>query len=415
MTRLKLSFFIPVLIPLLTLTACKYQKVSDVVVFPDVAEPVQITDNSKEHFYASYYGINSFSASEKYATVLETDVKYRIPDEKDTAVLGIVNLETLAFKPVARTTAWNFQQGCMAHWLGISPDTLIIYNDLRNGRFVSVILNVHTGEELKIIPYPVSAVSHDGKKAISLNYGRIRLTRPDYGYGGGGQDPMADVQFPEDDGIVLVDLESGKAKLIVSMAQVKELVPEVPPEGIEYFNHTLFSRGDSKVFWLARATPQRNTTSFTVNIDGSDLRRCFPDGWEGSHFDWLDDDHLMITAKYDARQYGHVLFTIGKNDYERLGKGLLDFDAHGTFSPDGAWMVTDTYPSEGMNEQKIFLMDMKTQAVLSLGRFVEPSEFRRGWRCDLHCRWSLNGDMIGFNSTQSGSRQAYLLKLNFKK
>ena len=397
---------------ILILGGCRKSKDDNGVVFPQISSPLQITDNTKEHFFASYYGINSFSASEKYATVLETDVKYRIPTENDTVTLGIVDLETLKFKPVARTRAWNFQQGCMVHWLGTSPDSLIIYNDLRNGRFVSVILNVHTGEEKRIIPYPISAVSHDGKIAISINYGRIRITRPDYGYGGEGQNPLADVQFPENDGIFVVDLETGSAKLIVSMAQVRELVPEVPPEGIEYFNHTLFSREDTKIFWLARATPRRNTTCFTVNVDGSGLRRCFPDDWEGSHFDWLDDDRLMITAKYDAKQYAHVLFTVGKEDYTRLGKGLLDFDAHGTFSPDGKWMITDTYPSEGMNEQKIFMMDMKTQAVLSLGRFFEPEEFSGGWRCDLHCRWSQNGDIIGFNSTRTGSRQAYIMRVN---
>ena len=34
----------------------------------------------------------------------------------------------------------------------------------------------------------------------------------------------------------------------------------------------------------------------------------------------------MITAKYDAKQMAHVLFTVGKKDYKRLGKGLLAAD-----------------------------------------------------------------------------------------
>jgi len=59
----------------------------------------------------------------------------------------------------------------------------------------------------------------------------------------------------------------------------------------------------------------------------------------------------------------------------------LDYDGHGTFSPDGKWMITDTYPDNKFHEQKLFLMDMKTQAVLPLGRFVEPPEFTGGWRC----------------------------------
>lgn len=401
------------LFALMLTIACTGKRDNLTVIFPKVTEAVQITNNGKEHLFASYYGINSFSQSQKYATVLEMDVKYRIPDENDTATLGLVDLETHEFIPVAKTSAWNFQQGCMAHWLATSPDSLIIYNDLRDGKYVSVILNVHTKKEIKVIPYPVSTVSPNGREALSFNFTRMRITRADYGYGGNGQDSKKDVSFPEDDGLFLVDLETGKVKLILSIARVKEMVPEVSEGGLEYFNHTLFSRDGSKIFLLARSAPEWNTTSFTVNSDGSDLRRCFPVGWEGSHFDWLSGDELMVTAKYQAKQYGHVLFTIGKDDYKRLGNGLLDYDGHGTFSPDGKWMVTDTYPVPGMREQKIYLMDMKTEAILPLGRFVEPEEFHGGWRCDIHCRWSPQGDLIGFNSTHTGSRQVYVMKLDF--
>ncbi len=400
------------LIILVFVIGCTAQRSRLFVVFPNVSEPVQITKNGKEHLFASYYGINSFSKSQKYATVLETDVKFRLPNENDTATLGLVDLNSHEFVPIAKTSAWNFQQGCMAHWLGSSPDSLIIFNDLRGGKFVSVILNVHTKKELKVISYPVSAVSPDGKEALSINFARMRITRADYGYAGNGQESKTDISFPEDDGLFLINLETGKAKLILSVAQVKQLVPEVPEGGLEYFNHTLFSKDGSKIFLLARATPNWNTTSFTLNRDGSEIRRCFPDGWEGSHFDWLNGNELMVTAKYKTKQYGHVLFTVGKNNYKRLGNGLLDFDGHGTFSPDGKWMTTDTYPGEGMREQKIFLMDMKTEAIISLGRFPEPEEYHGGWRCDIHCRWSPNGDMIGFNSTQNGSRQVYVMKLD---
>jgi Tol biopolymer transport system component len=211
-----------------------------------------------------------------------------------------------------------------------------------------------------------------------------------------------------------MDLGTGDVELIVSIADVKDMVPEIPEDGLEYFNHTLFSRGGSKIFWLARAVPNRNTSSFTVNIDGTGLQRSFPDDWGGSHFDWLNDEELMITSAYEGKQYSHVLFTVGKEDYKRLGNGLLDYDGHGTFSPDGKWMVTDTYARENaFREQKIYLMDMKTNAVRTLGQFVTPDSFKGFWRCDIHCRWSPKGDMIGFNSVHTGSRQAYLLKLSF--
>ncbi|MDQ6901380.1 MAG: hypothetical protein M3139_00025 [Bacteroidota bacterium] len=378
--------------------------------FPVVSSPVQIT-NGKEHLFASYYGINSWSKNERYATVLETDVRDRIPTGQDTATLGLVDMRTNKFIPLTKTTAWNLQQGCMAHWLATNPNSVIIYNDMRNGRYVSVILNVLSRKELKVIPYPVAAVSPDGKEAVVINFSRLRITRTDYGYPGGGQDAQPNVQFPDNDGIFLLNLKTGAIKLIVSLAQLKSQVPEIKAStGIEYIGHTLFSKGGTKIFFLARAIPDWNTTSFTINKDGSDLRRCFPDDWGGSHFDWLNDRQLLVTALYDGEQNSHILFTVGKNDYRKLGSGKLDYDGHGTFSPNGKWLVTDTYPAKN-REQSIYLLNMKTDSVVTLGRFIEPPVFKDGWRADIHCRWSPKGDMIGFNSTHTGSRQVYVMKV----
>jgi hypothetical protein len=382
------------------------------VLFPAVTGPFQVTDNAKAHLFASYYGINSWSKNERYITVLETNVTTTIPIATDTALLGLVDLRTNTFIPVARTTAWNLQQGCMAHWLATSPDSVIIYNDCRQGRFVSVILNVFTKKELKVFNQPIAAVSPDGKWAVSINFARLRITRADYGYDGPGQEAAANTAFPADDGIFLLDLQTGKTTLIVSFPQIKELVPAINGNGIEYIGHVLFSRKGTSLFFLARAIPQWNTTAFTVNKDGSHLQRCFPDGWGGSHFDWLNDKELMITANYEGKTYGHILFTPGDKRYQRLGNGLLDYDGHGTFSPDGKWMVTDTYPDPITRDQKIFLLNMSSQAVLALGRFPEPAAYTGGWRCDIHCRWSPGGSMIGFNSTHNGSRQVYIMKLS---
>lgn len=381
--------------------------------FPEISGPVQITKDGKEHFFASYYGITSWNPSQRYATVLQTDIKHKLPDETEPATLGLVDMKTHEFIPLTTTRAWNFQEGCMAHWL---DDTTIIYNDIRNGKNVSVIMNVITKIEKKVIAYPVSGVSPNGKEAVSLNFSRLRITRTDYGYGGDGQEARKETAFPADDGLFLLNLETGSARLLVSLQQIKSMVPVPAVPSIQYFAHTRFNTDGSRIFWLARGHPEWNTSAFTVNKDGSNLQRCFPDKWGGSHYDWLDEDELMITANYKGESYGHILFTIGQQDYKRLGNGILDYDGHGTFSPDKKWMVTDTYPDKISNEQKIYLIDMKTQAVLPLGRFIEPPEFTQGggrWRCDIHCRWSPKGDMIGFNSTKTGSRQVYVYTLTY--
>jgi len=84
-----------------------------VVEFPKVSEPIAITSDPDEHLFASYYGINSWSADQRYVTVLQTSIKYRLPTENDPAMLGLVDLETNEFIPLAETRAWNFQQGCI--------------------------------------------------------------------------------------------------------------------------------------------------------------------------------------------------------------------------------------------------------------------------------------------------------------
>ena len=394
--------------------SCSVNRIHRVTVaYPAISDPVQITTNDKEHFFASYYGINSFDGTERYATVLETEIKFRLPTENDQATLGLVDLKTNRFIPLTQTRAWNFQQGCMAHWLGTSPDSLIIYNDLREGKFVSVIMNVFTKMELKTTPYPVSAVSPDGKEALSINFSRLIHFRPDYGYGGNDQNAHPEITFPADDGLFLINLENGTSRLLISYEQIIKSIPNARRDLPLWINHTIFSKKGSKIFLLIRQKDEQGwiTNSLTINKDGTNLLLCFPNDWAGSHFDWLNDDELMVTANWEGKQYAHVLFTIGKQNFKRLGNGILDYDGHGTFSPDGKWMATDTYPSPGLREQKIYLLDMKSQAVLSLGRFPEPEDFSGYWRCDIHCRWSPKGDIIGFNSTHTGSRQVYIYRL----
>lgn len=389
--------------------------------FPVYSKPRAITSGPKDHLFASYYAINAWNADGRYALVLETDVKDHLPTEADAAALGVVDMQDHnRFLPLTDTRCWNFQEAAMAHWLGTAPQTQFIFNDLVDGKFVSVVFDM-AAKTRRIVPYPVSAVSPDGKWAVSINYARLRLTRPDYGYGGNGQDSRADVTWPKDDGLWLVNLDTGKGRLIVPIASVRDRMPQVKdPKGLSYFCHTVFSRDGSKIFWLARSVENMSvqkvvrkweTTAFTCNRDGSNVQRCFPDGWGGSHFNWLDGDRLLVTAKYNDVLYSHVLFTVGKSDFTRVGRGLLDFDGHGVFSNDKQWMATDTYPDR-LNERKLMVLRMSDQAILPLGTYFVPELYRETyWRCDLHPRWRPDGRMLGFNSVHESSRQVYVIDI----
>lgn len=396
-----------------------YTPVPETEPFPEFGDPYAVTAGPHEHLLANYFGINAWSPDGRYVAVLETDLKERISEAGEYCTIGLVDLQDgNRFIPIAKTCTWNFQEAAMFHWLPDEEDT-VIFNDMRDGKFVSVKLNWKTGKET-IIPCPVSAVSADGQWAVSINYARLRLTRPDYGYAGKGQDALEDTQWPDNEGLWLVNLKTGKAKLIVDIASQKDNMTGISTaNGLAYFCHTVFNKDASKIFWLARTVERDEqgntwgvqTTAFTCNTDGTDVRRCFPDGWGGSHFNWKDDKTMVVTCNWENRLYGHVIFEVGdEQNVQHIGGGEIDWDGHCIFSPDGKFISTDGYFDDWNGFNRTWkIIRLSDGAVQLLGYYYVPEEYRNDWtRCDLHPRFRPDGRQIAFNSVHEGSRQVYI-------
>ena len=403
--------------------------------FPDWGKPYAVTSGPYEHLLASYYGINSWSPNQRYVSVLRTDLNGRLPEAGERCTLGLVDLQDgNKFIPVTTTACWNFQEATMAHWLN---DDEIIFNDLRDGKFKAVVINWRTKKE-RVLPMPISAVSTDMKWALSINYARLSIVRPDYGYAGDGQDPRETVEWPEDDGLWKMDLQTGETKLILSVAAARHLMPATeqvkgkPGQPLAYFCHTIISKDDAKVFFLARSinwfekkshkASSWETTSLTVNSDGTGLRRCFKDGWKGSHFNWAPDGShkLLVTAVWNGEKrdpnsgfdWSAVEFTVGEEEkVRRIGGGALDKDWHCLYSPDGKFMSGETYWTRNF-ERPWVLVRLSDGMTKPIGSFYVPKEYRPGyWRCDLHARYRPDGRQIAFNSVHEGSRQVYIFDI----
>ena len=408
--------------------------------FPRWSEPRRVTKMGHEHLLASYFAIDSWSPNRRYLSVLETDINGRLPEPGERCTLGLVDLEDdNRFIPVTTTACWNFQEAAMAHWMN---DDELLFNDMRDGKFRAVVINWRTKKE-RILPMPVSAVSEDRTWAVSINYARLSLTRPDYGYAGLGQDPRESETWPDDDGLWTMDLKTGECKLVLSIAQGRSQMPalrkldeaSMPKEpsvtrrGLAYYCHTAISKDGAKVFFLARSVDWFDaishkasywqTTAFTVDRDGGNLRRCFKDGWGGSHFNWAPDgSHKMLVTAFwngDRRENGSsamccpVEFTVGEEEkVRRIGAGLLDWDWHCVYSPDGLFMSGDTYWNKNF-ERPWVLVRLSDGMTMPMGAFYVPPAYRGTyWRCDLHARYRTDGRQIAFNSVHEGSRQVYV-------
>ena len=374
-----------------------------------------LTTGPKHHFFG-YYGICPWDADEKRLLCLESAFQDRMPRPGETAAIGLVDAENGAFTPVAETRAWNFQQGAMLHWHPLYADDTIIFNDVRKGKLVSVVLNIETGLE-RVLPRAVSGLGHAGSWAVSVTYGRLGRLRKVVGYAG-AVDPYPDDPHPDKDGVFAVNIDTGETRLIVSIAQAYEWL-EARGRDLGgshlWFNHTVINRDDTRLLFLARTRPKAGglqTGMFTVGMDGSSLREVIAYGKRVSHFDWRDGRQIVATCEaVDAGSCTHVLVTDGKDDLRVLGDGQLDFNGHCTFSPNGERIATDRHHTKAV-ENELLVYHLERDELLSLGRFdMRKRRYQRGdLRCDLHPRWNRTGNAVCFDCLEPkrGTRQLFV-------
>lgn len=136
-----------------------------------------LTGGPPHHFFG-YYDKCPWDRSGRYVLAMEVGFMDRPPRAEDAVTIGLVDTASgCAWRPLAETTAWCWQQGTMLQWLGTEPDRLVVYNTRQAGGYASIVLDVQSGTR-RDLPRPVYAVSRDGRAAVSVNFARLAVTRP---------------------------------------------------------------------------------------------------------------------------------------------------------------------------------------------------------------------------------------------
>ena len=240
-----------------------------------------ITRGPRHHWFA-YYDKLEFDPTCRYVLGMEVDFEHRSPKPDDVIKVGMVDLQDGdKWIELGESRAWCWQQGCMLQWRPGSKSE-VMWNDRQDSRFVCHILDVFTRKK-RTIPHPIYTVSPDGKTACAPDFRRVNDMRPGYGYCG-LPDPHAADKAPTDSGIFRIDLDTGEAKLIVSLADVAKIPYEhgdLSPMK-HYFNHLLINTDGTRVEFLHRwrgpGVRSFGTRMITCNLDGSDLYVLDPHG-----------------------------------------------------------------------------------------------------------------------------------------
>jgi len=379
--------------------------------FKDIVRPV--TSGPRHHFYG-YYEKSPWNRSGSLLLTHEANFNDRPPTAQDEVTVGTIDLnKDNSFAPFATSQAWNWQQGAMLQWHPADPENLILFNNREHERFVGIVHDLRSGEN-RTYDHPVYAVTPDGLTGFSLNFSRLAKHRPGYGYEG-IQDPWQEEKHPEKDGIFTVDLQTGKTQLILSTAQLAALDPKASMENAwHYINHIQVSPSGERIaffhIWHLDALSWE-VRLYTCRPDGTDLR-CLLDTETVSHYDWRDDEHILVWARDSKVGERFLLCDVQSGIHKIFGEGTLTVDGHCSYSPDGRWVLNDTYP-DSYKMRTLMLVGASDEKRLDIARLFSPKD--RWWgeiRCDLHPRWNRDGTQVCIDSVHSGERQMYILDVS---
>lgn len=411
-----------------------------------------ISRKLKQSFFG-YYDKSPWDKNEEFILSLETGFIDHNPI-KEKADIVLINLKKKGSKKLAQTRAWNWQQGCMLQWMPPNYKKKIIYNDFRNDKFVSVILDINTSKR-KIIPHPVYCVHPSGNYALSLNFSRLYDVRRSYGYSG-LKDKNYNQNAPDEDGIFLINLRTGKKKLIISLKQLSEFRPlQSMKDKKQWVNHIMFNpRGDRFCFFHRwEISPEISYTRlFTSDLDGN--LYLLPDTGFYSHIIWKNNKELLGWATLSKKMGNlrksnkkmkfiikYILPLYRKIVPKKLRKSFTDSDyvlledktqkinrikiynqdGHSSFSPNKRFIITDTYPDKD-NYRRLLLYDVLKKMLVTIGKFysIPDKKYLKKHienfgnsevRCDLHPRWGPNGKKICIDSVHEGFRGIYEINL----
>ena len=178
-----------------------------------------------------------------------------------------------------------------------------------------------------------------------------------------------------------------------------------------YFNHCSFNPSGQRFVFLHRWQKDGKewTRAISCNCQGCEMH-VFHTFEMVSHFTWKDDRFLLAWARIAGAGDGYFLFEDSGQIVDAVGENCLTSDGHPTYSGDGKWILTDTYPDR-LGVSRLVLYDTVSERRFDIARLRSPFQYVGDVRCDLHPRWSRDNTMISYDSAHTGVRALCLVRL----
>ena len=366
-----------------------------------------------EYFYG-YYDKSPWDMTDQYIIAVKVRQTYKsvAPDEPGIVVIIDTKNQNEVYE-IGTTHSWNVQQSCMAQYLGPDFRSRIIYNDFRDGKYCSVIYNLLTKNEEKVLPLPVYDVARDGSFALSLDFSRLHRMRPGYGYSN-LPDTTKNELCPDKTCIWKMDIESGEVTELFKYTDMAAFEPDITMQGAEHkVNHLMISPNGRRFMLLHRwfLKGRKHTRLITVNMDKTEMYNLSDDVFV-SHCYWKNDEQILsFLRKMETGDHYYLLKD--KTSNSQLLWPRLATDGHCSYSPDGKLIITDSYPNR-KRMAFVYVCKEKQEQPVRIAKVFSPFKYDNNCRCDLHPRWNHQGDKICIDSVHDGKRGLYIIPISKK-
>ena len=369
------------------------------------------------------------------------------PGEKAEIVLVDLEAGPAATRVIYETAGWEPQMGANINW-GADDNTLV-FNDVdpRIWRVFGVRLDPQSGESTRF-EKGVYHLSPDGKLAACCSL--EKMPRTQYGYGVlipeervGLNDAM-----PREDGVFVVDIESGRVKTFVSIHDLHTKAgtpsdPDAYRDGWHYGFHAKWSPCGRRLLFTTRWVPRAGDIRwnalhektklpwpglkfnvFTMTPDGGDILNAVPAPYwvhGGHHINWYPDGRaLSMNLGYFTGGKGleFVRASLDGKVIEAITRAVPG-SGHPTIHPDGRHILTDCYQHEKWcradGSTPLRWIDLETGTEEEIVRMITKTKPAESWlRCDAHPAWTRDWQWVSFNAVPDGTRHVFLADMRDK-
>ena len=387
----------------------------------------QVTSGTKHHFFG-YIGqcqTIPWNATGQYILGLEIDSINRMPKPEEAATIILIDTyDNNKIIRVDKTNAWNPQQGTMFYWNPLAAETQFFFNDrdVETGEVFTVIYDIKKRtrvHEFRFHDTPIGngGVAADGSAWLGLNYGRLARLRLVTGYPE-ALDWSKDEVAPENDGIFIVDIRTGKKRLLVSYHQLEEKLLELKPDmkhsGL-FINHTLWNRGADRVYFFVRSgwgdkPGDKNNVPCSINTDGTGL--TLHETHIGGHPEWAEGNLLIGSEKgNDQNKDKQVFYNVDtRKIVGQLGDSKMFPKPEGdiSLSPDGNWFVNG-YKESTKNYYAVY---RRSDSAFNRSEGIDKGSYSGDIRIDPAPRWNRTNDAILVPGiAENKTRQMFMIRV----